>query len=236
MKATSLKKIFLLIQLLLFIVFIILDVIGGNVLLSSSLKFTVIVLCLLYVIINKNKNHTRQYLYLLYALTFTVVSDILLLFSDYYLFGVITFVLAQQLYGMRISAMGNSRKKPIRDLLVRVLYQSIASIIVGIILWRMNLTVNALLLVSVFYFLSICVNVMGSLKLFTHYRERRDIRYFTCGLILFLICDINVGLFNMSEFLAMGPRYELIYQAASILMWAFYAPSQVLIALSGDTI
>jgi hypothetical protein len=51
-------------------------------------------------------------------------------------------------------------------------------------------------------------------------------------MVLFLLCDINVGLFNLSDFITPSPAYNIIYSISSILMWTFYAPSQVLIALS----
>jgi hypothetical protein len=52
-------------------------------------------------------------------------------------------------------------------------------------------------------------------------------------MVLFLLCDINVGIFNLSGFIALPERiYQMMYSVSSILMWTFYAPSQVLIALS----
>jgi hypothetical protein len=58
---------------------------------------------------------------------------------------------------------------------------------------------------------------------------------FAAGLVLFLLCDINVGLFNLSGFVSVTGRVvEILYSLSSILMWTFYAPSQVLIAISSD--
>lgn len=99
----------------------------------------------------------------------------------------------------------------------------------------LNVNTDALLTVSVFYFISICTNVVRSIKLSLHYSNKRGIRCFAVGFLLFLLCDINVGLFNLSGFLSVGPVYDIIYGISSILMWTFYAPSQVLIALSVDT-
>jgi len=65
--------------------------------------------------------------------------------------------------------------------------------------------------------------------------KSRDIRLFAWGMVLFLLCDINVGIFNLSGFINVGPVYEVLYGISSISMWLFYAPSQVLIVLSGDS-
>jgi hypothetical protein len=76
--------------------------------------------------------------------------------------------------------------------------------------------------------------VVRLLRLFVSHHDKRNIRYFTAGMVLFLLCDINVGLFNLSDFLTVTSTYEIIYELSAVLMWTFYAPSQVLLALSGD--
>ena len=51
---------------------------------------------------------------------------------------------------------------------------------------------------------------------------------FSAGLILFLCCDICVGVHNVPELFSAGLR-----SFADIGMWLFYLPAQVLITLSG---
>jgi len=46
------------------------------------------------------------------------------------------------------------------------------------------------------------------------------------GMVLFLLCDINVALYNILN-------EGLFYNISSISMWLFYLPSQVLLSLSG---
>ena len=55
----------------------------------------------------------------------------------------------------------------------------------------------------------------------------RRMRLFSLGLILFLCCDVWVGVFNRPELLPVG-----LYDFARVGMWLFYLPAQVLIALS----
>lgn len=53
-------------------------------------------------------------------------------------------------------------------------------------------------------------------------------RFITIGMSLFILCDLHVALFNT---LPAGNPY---YPFAAFLMWFFYLPSQVLLALSGN--
>ena len=52
------------------------------------------------------------------------------------------------------------------------------------------------------------------------------------GLILFLLCDINVGLFNLGYYFNLSYEITSILESISTnLMWFFYLPSQVEITL-----
>lgn len=53
-------------------------------------------------------------------------------------------------------------------------------------------------------------------------------RFIITGMILFLLCDIHVALFNAL------PPDNPYYPFAAFLMWFFYLPAQVLLALSGS--
>lgn len=239
MRCKRCKYIFIIILLFLYMTFLTLDILGRNLALSTRIKFTVVVLCFLYVIIRPYRGYNKEHIFLSYALLFTVISDILILLTDYYLFGVCTFIIAQQLHGLRIDALyereRNGTIKLLRNPLSRLLYQLAIGALIGVILLLSKVSIDALLAVSIFYFICICSNVLRSLRLYSHYHDKRDVRYFTYGIVLFILCDVNVGLFNISGYLTLGSVYDTIYNISSILMWAFYAPSQVLIALSDES-
>lgn len=236
MKGRKLRYSFIILQLVLYISFLFLDIQGGNYVLSNYIKFTVVALCLLYVFIYGYKNFDSQLLFLRLALIFTLISDIqLLLLDNYnYFYGVLTFILAQEFHGIRISILDNSKVRYIKDFTVRLLYQSLTGLAICLLLWVANVQINGLLAASVFYFICMLTNTVRSLKLTVRNKERKDIRLLAIGMVLFLLCDINVGLFNLSAFLPVGPVYDKIYALSSILMWIFYAPSQVFISLSRD--
>ena len=75
--------------------------------------------------------------------------------------------------------------------------------------------------VSLFYFTLLLGNLFSSLT-------NKKLRIMSGGFLLFVCCDICVGLFNLLE---RGP----VYDAVSLLMWIFYLPSQVLLAIGQDT-
>lgn len=55
----------------------------------------------------------------------------------------------------------------------------------------------------------------------------KRMRLFSLGLVLFLCCDVWVGIFNAHSLLPNG-----FYAFARVGMWLFYLPAQVLISLS----
>ena len=78
----------------------------------------------------------------------------------------------------------------------------------------------------------ICSMILTILSLIFDVDLNKGKKILLWGLILFLLCDINVGLFNL------GYYFNLSYEITSFLenistnlMWFFYLPSQVLITL-----
>lgn len=243
------KYLFLSIQFILYGTYLTLDLLEYKIDLSSYVKFALVLMCFLYVLIFTKKDSGKQQRLLFYGMTFTVVSDIFLLFSDNYFYGVLTFIAVQQLYGIRITELSNrescdrtilfsesskGKKKRLKELIYRFVTQILISVILCILLWRMGVLVNVLLIASVFYFISLVTNLGRSVKLWIAFPNIKDIKYFAIGIILFFLCDINVGLFNLSSFINIGSIYGSIYNISSILMWTYYGPSQVMIALSNE--
>lgn len=174
------------------------------------------------------------------GLFFTLISDLLILILDYYFYGVLVFILVQQLYSLRLVHLHYERSdKKERRLIYtkRVALQVGMSVVVYLVLLLAGITLDSLLIASVFYFISILINTLVAIRLALIDRKERSLLLYAVGMLLFLLCDINVGLFNMTGFIAMPEEfYSVIYSCSSILMWTFYAPSQVLIAMSGSNI
>ena len=81
---------------------------------------------------------------------------------------------------------------------------------------------TALNVLVALYFTGFLCNAGLSLTL-----SGRRMRLFSLGLVLFLCCDVWVGVFNAPGLLPDG-----FYAFARVGMWLFYLPAQVLIALS----
>lgn len=90
------------------------------------------------------------------------------------------------------------------------------------LLWPLRVGLTA---VTLCYFAELACNTVSALRL-----GRRG-RCFGLGLLLFVGCDLCVGLHNLAAFLPVvdtGPLFSF----AQVGMWLFYLPSQVLITLS----
>lgn len=258
---------FLLLQTIFFVTFMMLDLTKVSSDLSIIIKYTIIITCFMYTLIPVNKRDFIDRNYFLRkgvykstlfclqaALFFTAISDLFILILDYYLYGVITFIIVQEFYSARLIILNMECKTVFRNskdenkdvypwrtfffaMIRRILLQLFIAVIICLLLLHFNVTPELLLFISVFYFICILSNVItASYQAFRDIKTKATILY-AVGMILFLLCDINVGLFNLSGFITM-PRelYSVIYSLSSILMWTFYAPSQVLIVLSSKYI
>lgn len=254
---------FILIQSVLYLSFLGIDIFGGDNGLSSKIKFTIIILCFCYVLFTALSTGKGIFLFNRYftaAVFFTVISDLFLLMLDYYFAGVLTFIIVQQLYGKCLDITGsvlnnnlaedycnhNANDKGFRSVVsklkfyLRISIQIVLSIGIILIIKQMNIDVDGLLIATVFYFISIVTNVIRALLEAYKAKAQQLINrkysiLFAVGMVLFILCDINVGLFNLTDFISISKQnYQLLYKVSSILMWAFYAPAQVMIALSGN--
>ena len=306
---------FIVLQMILYVTFLTIDLNEGSVTLSKWIKYSIIILCFCYALFFGKGVDKGIIFSMKLALLFTLISDLFILILDYYFVGVLTFIVAQQLYAVRISLTkvgviteagrmvdagtmeetrteteagrvteagtitdtgritetgtitetgriietgtitetrtitytgrvadtgritetGTAERKVIlaKRFIIRVTFQLLITIAIVLLLMCFSVKPDPLLIASILYFISISTNVLTSFRLFAHNRYDRSVTLFTIGMGLFLLCDINVGLFNLSGFISLpGDIYHKIYSISSILMWTFYAPSQVLIALS----
>jgi hypothetical protein len=264
--------IFLLLQTVLYLSFLILDLTGGSVSHSVGIKYTMILLCFCYALLTGGacksilflftktsqssvsqrllsilrKYRDASTLLLQAGLFFTLISDLFILILDLYVYGVFTFIIVQQLYSLRLIILHNEmhselvvigRRENVYKIFIlytrRLSMQAGTASVIYLFMYLADINIDILSIISVFYFISILSNTITAIQLFLHDRQKRSNLLYAAGMLLFLLCDINVGLFNMSGFIAMPKEiYSVIYSFSSILMWTFYAPSQVLIALA----
>lgn len=188
---------------------------------SSALKYACISLCLafsLYCLIRKRKIVNC---FIPIALVFTLISDYFLLFNtnqNLYVYGLITFIITQLIYFAFILYLRKSKLELLINLLVRFLL-TIAALVVA---FYLNYS-DVLTILAFVYFVELLSNFLYSIFLI---KIDKEYLIFSLGLLLFIGCDINVGLNNVHVF--EGIDYSLV----NFLMWVFYLPSQVLLSLT----
>ena len=149
------------------------------------------------------------------ALSLTLVSDLfLLVLGKFFEVGLVTFIGAQLCHFARIK---RTKAWTIVSILLRALLPSIAIIVLAT-----TSMVNALYVLVSIYFVQLVMNFAESFASVVVTKtkvERVRMAVLALGFLLFIGCDICVGLLNL-------------YGTAGELIWLFYTPSQVLIVLS----
>lgn len=203
-------RLFLAAEAVLWAAFLYLDLFRGGAG-TVPLKYAGVVLCFLFSLRAAARGGDKL---TAAALGLTVGADLFLLVLDrYYLLGVALFCAVQGCYLARISRSGGGRTLwPLRLGLCAAALGALA-------LLELLDPLNALSLV---YFANFFCNVLQASRL-----SGRKNRCFFLGLLLFLCCDVCVGMFNQAG-LVPGPLAAF----AGVGMWLFYLPGQVLIALS----
>lgn len=176
---------------------------------ANYLKFASIVLCFLLAAnlwrLSGNKTDSK---YVVLALIFTMIADIFLLFNLSHYAGVLSFFVVQLIYQKR-----HHNRFFIFGLLV-VLMVIPATFILPFDRLHIAAGGYAILILTTF----------GST--FWAKMPRFNRINIQLGMILFILCDVHVALYNQ---LPWGSAY---YEVAAVAIWIFYLPSQLLLALS----
>jgi len=148
------------------------------------------------------------------ALVCTLGADTFLLLLDrWYLLGVLLFFGVQVLYAARLAREGAGLGLRVRGLLWAGL---------TLVLWGAGL-LDPLTGAAALYLACFLVNLA-----LCRTRPGRAGRRMFRGLALYLCCDLWVGIYNLPQLFP-----PALYAAASVCMWLFYLPGQVLLVLSG---
>lgn len=276
--------VFLFMEVIIYIVFLYLDITSENLSISNVMKYISIMICFLFVVLPLGRGKRQDFkllsacgsiniLLLRLALLLTLVSDYFLLFTNYYIYGLLTFIIVQILYLMRIDRWkayvnlanqeitnGYGKLSICKSLARNILITVIVLVVIMIVLIykrphltltigdhlsvieRIKLTLEfelktiTLIVLGTFYFVTLSLNLLGAINI-ARTTKLIQIKVFSIGLLLFVLCDINVGLFNVIKFLLvnnniMPMNYKTILDLSSVGIWFFYLPSQIMISLS----
>lgn len=198
---------FLSFEFLLYAGFLYLDLVGSVdtseetvIQLSNGLKYLSVILCCSWQWKRKNQQ-------LRYAQLMVLAADFFLLFSENYVIGVLCFLGVQFFYHQYLIQQDkqNAGGTKVREGWLRLLLGGLAFFYAGILL----------------------KNVIDSC-----YQARRGVqraRCFATGLVLLLLCDVHVALYNVPQ--VSHPILKGWQELSQPFIWLFYLPSQVLVAL-----
>lgn len=200
MKNLPIRQPYFIIWTILYLCFLLLGLILPNSLAVTFLRLAGIFLCVLYVFIYS------QNLLLKFAFMLTLLADVFLAINSVSIAGVITFCFVQFTHFIRLK---NSSYK-----LLVIFYIGILLVFVFSILWN----IDAHYPLAAIYCTTLVTNIFLA--------KKRDTISFL-GFLLFLCCDILVA---VSFLASVGVLHHALHPIADYLAWAFYLPSQVLIA------
>ena len=211
---------FILVWIVLYILFMLEDFadyeLGENIWIKYSIVLTAFVYVLISTGFANSPKGIKDNILLSLALLFTLISDyFLLVLDDYYTIGLTTFIVAQILHALRIE---RNKIHTIVAIVIRVILP-----VIGIIVLASVGELNVLYALVCIYGVQLLMNFVENIALcFISKTNKLKYILLTIGFALFIGCDVCVGLMNIGEY------------SAALLMWAFYAPSQALIALSAN--
>ena len=176
---------------------------------SRHFKYASIVLCfILAALLYQQSADKRDSRYVVLALTFTMLADIFLLFTNYKIIGIFFFCLMQLTYLKRYN---------IRFFYAGICFAGIA------ILVHLFLPIGPLYVIAGLYAILI---VSCFLATFRTKLPKFNLYCVRMGMLLFILCDINVALYNQAS---ASSNY---YRFVTVAMWLFYLPAQFLLAMS----
>ncbi|MBL4935829.1 hypothetical protein JK636_08660 [Clostridium sp. YIM B02515] len=187
------------------------------------LKYFIIVLCfILTLLIGKEGYGKADSILVNAARLFTLIADYYLLIVSDYKLGILCFCFVQIIYIIRHTLKKKNRFMNLMFLIFAVSIGIVLSTTININniegqLLRISLIYASLLISSLYCSLTITKSGLYHLC---------SAVFIEIGMLLFFMCDLNVGLFNILE------NIQLKF-LTGFLIWLFYAPSQLLLSFSG---
>ena len=205
----------------LYVVYMYLDLKGIWADVSVRLKYVSIIICALASMAVCIEKKTQSSVLIFISFIFTLAADINLLLKDSYFAGVCLFFIVQQLHMFNIC----SKEKYIKVMS--------AGIFGGLLIYMLYYAVfgvhDRVVPAAAVYFTTF---VFNNIMLCTKRCRERFHKLYRLGMLLFVMCDINVGFFNIAYYTDIVISNKF-YFVASAAMWGFYLPGQLLIALYG---
>lgn len=222
--------------LILYILFLYMDFYNVKTIISSShIKYLCVILCFLLSILQTKNSQVntvkqRDNLLLQWGLLITMIADFCLVILEFYILGVLFFILVQITYCVRYT------NKNIKIMILKLFISFVFIVISYAIALLFIEEINSLVPISLFYVICLLTSVIKAVKASIDNLYTAPGKYMIVfGMILFLLCDICVALSNIIVMFPLS-RYKITrFQTITyFLIWVFYVPSQLLLSLSGN--
>lgn len=164
-----------------------------------------------------------------FAFLFTLISDwFLVIRKDNFDIALMTFTIAQLFYAIRIWFDDNNKNRNWKHIYLRIILLIVLECGALIVTKKLNINYDIVLFLALLYSSLLLTNVILS---FTQIKKNV---LFPLGMLLFLGCDIVVGLSRFQDYLTLSQNFFVfkILNFPIDLVWLFYFPSQTLLALS----
>lgn len=234
-------RVIVVIYLILYISFLFMDLKYGNAADNPSylIKYMCILLNFVIALFIGNYAYDKiDKMYLANALFFTVLADFTLTFVGNYTLGVLFFCIVQLSYIKRHSKETKDKRNNIIliSLLLLVNFFIIFITNNSSFLYLKDIDRKLLFIAVVYFSLLVTSLIRAFFVLKSDYYSDASKYFIFIGMILFFLCDINVGVYNVLRFMSGFPKDYFLKNVTGFLIWFFYAPSQLLLALSGYNI
>lgn len=222
--------------LILYILFLYMDFYNVETIITSDgIKYLCILLCFLLSILSTKNPYIDKFndvdmKLLTFGLFITIIADLCLIILDFFAFGVLFFILVQITYCVRYT--NKNIKATLIGLLNILIFITFAYGIAILFIGEISI----LLPISLFYFICLLVSVIKAIKASNNNLYNSKSKHMIVfGMVLFLLCDTCVALSNITVIFPLsGYIMTSLQTIASLLIWVFYLPSQLLLALSGN--
>lgn len=234
------SNILVIIILILYTLFLYIDFYNLNVIIGTEyIKYLCILLCFLLSIFstrnlvigtNAVKVNHRDIVLLQFAMSFTVIADLCLVIIHLYRVGVVFFCFVQITYYVRYT---NDKIKTTISRFFIIFMLIVCLYFIGNIF---IIKITTLIPLSLFYLICLLSSVIKAMNVWKNNLYPSPSKYMIVfGMLLFLLCDICVALYNTPVLLQLTGNFIIRFQQITgFLIWAFYVPSQLLLSLSGS--
>jgi hypothetical protein len=204
----------LVIWIVIYASFLFLDIFSPNFIGTAIIKYTGLFLCVVYA-----HQKFRSDTLLILALFFTLLADTILVWTPHQTPGVFVFCFAQFFH---VARLAKTHPKTLAGFFFLVFLIFIAGVSQGI---------HPIYVIAFIYAVTLILNIILATSWWRRDRTNFHARSAFYGFLLFLACDISVGL----RFLALDNVLPaVILPVASYLVWLFYYPSQILLSNSSN--